>query len=100
MPDLLLLAPTDPIAVALRDIAAGETVTLPDGRAVQAQARVPFGFKLAVRPIAAEEKVAKYRVPIGTATTAIAPGELVHLHNLRSDYIATQQRDNVATERR
>jgi hypothetical protein len=40
-------------------------------------------------PIAAGERVIKVGVPIGTATQAIAPGEHVHSHNLRSDYIAT-----------
>ena len=88
---LLQLAPSDPIAVALRDIEAGESIVMPDGRSLRVAARVPFGFKLAVRPIAAEEKVHKYRVPIGTATVPIAPGEIVHLHNLRSDYIPTQR---------
>lgn len=86
------LAPTDPVAVALRDIAPGEILALPDGSRVEFRTRVPFGFKVAVRAIAAEEKVHKYRVPIGTATAAIAPGEVVHVHNLRSNYIATQQR--------
>ncbi len=89
---LLLLAPTDQIAVAVRDIEPGETITLPDGSAVIARTRVPFGFKVAVRAIGAEEKVFKYCVPIGTATQAIAPGELVHLHNLRSNYIALHER--------
>ncbi len=88
----MLLAPTDPVGVALRDIAAGETIVLADGATIQVQAAVPFGFKIAVRPIAADEKVHKYRVPIGTATAPILPGEIVHLHNLRSDYIATQRR--------
>jgi SAF domain-containing protein len=88
---LLQLAPSDPVAVALRDIEAGETLTLPDGSTVRAVARVPFGFKVAVRAIAAEEKVHKYRVPIGSATAPIAPGEIVHVHNLRSDYIPTQR---------
>lgn len=91
MSALLLLAPADKIAVAVRDIEPGETVPLPDGGEVVAAARVPFGFKMAIRPIAAGEKVLKYGVPIGTASVAIAPGELVHLHNLRSDYIATRR---------
>ena len=91
MSALLLLAPTDQIAVAIRDIEPGETITLPDGRQVSMRSPIPFGFKVAVRAIAAEEKVFKYSVPIGTATAAIAAGELVHLHNLRSDYIATRR---------
>ena len=89
---LLHLAPSDPVAVALRDIEAGEMLALPDGSTVRAPAPVKFGFKVAVRPIAAEEKVHKYRVPIGSATAPIAPGEVVHVHNLRSDYIPTQRR--------
>ena len=88
---LLVLLPTDPIAVAVRDIEAGEVVDLPGGGQVTAHVRVPFGFKIAIRDIAAEEKVYKYGVPIGTASAAIAAGELVHLHNLRSDYIATRR---------
>lgn len=91
-PALLHLSPSDPVAVALRDIEAGEAVTLPDGTELAAPSRIPFGFKVAIRAIAAEEKVHKYRVPIGTATASIAPGEVVHVHNLRSDYIPTQRR--------
>jgi len=89
MDALLLLLPTDQIAVAVRDIEPGETLALPDGSKVTTRARVPFGFKVAVHAIAAGEKVFKYGVPIGTATAAIAPGDVVHLHNLRSDYIAS-----------
>jgi hypothetical protein len=89
---LLHLAPTDQVAVALRDIAAGETLSLGNGEQTIATGPVPFGFKIAVRAIAAGEKVTKYRVPIGSASTAIAVGEMVHVHNLRSDYIPTQRR--------
>ena len=91
MNELLLLAPTDQIAVAVRDIEPGETVAVPNGTQIIARSRVPFGFKIAIRAIATEEKVFKYSVPIGTATVPIGPGELVHLHNLRSDYIATRR---------
>lgn len=91
MNELLVLAPTDPIAVAVRDIEPGETIDLPDGSKIVTRSQVPFGFKVAIRAIAAEEKVLKYNVPIGTATMAIAPGEVVHLNNLRSDYIATRR---------
>jgi hypothetical protein len=89
MRTLLLLARDDQVAVALRDIAPQEAIALPDGRTVVAGTKIPFGFKVAVRPIEAGEKVRKYNVPIGTATRPIAAGEVVHLDNLRSDYIAT-----------
>ena len=88
VPPLLRLAPVDRIAVATRDLAAGETVGV-DGIALCVRQPVPFGFKVALLPIAAGEKVLKYRVPIGSAAADIAPGELVHTHNLRSDYLPT-----------
>jgi hypothetical protein len=88
MTPLLRLAPSDPVAVATRDIEAGEQVRLDDLSIVIA-VDVPLGHKVALRRIAAGERVEKYRVPIGTATADIAPGEIVHTHNLRSNYIPT-----------
>ena len=88
MTPLLRLAETDPIAVATRDIAAGEQVRLGD-LVLAIAAAVPLGHKIALRRIAAGERVEKYGVPIGTATCDIAPGETVHTHNLRSNYIPT-----------
>ncbi len=88
MTPLLRLASTDPVAVAARDIEAGETVTV-DGISLTVPARVALGHKVALRAIVPGELVHKYRVPIGTATAPIAPGEIVHTHNLRSNYIPT-----------
>ena len=51
--------------------------------------RLPLGHKVATRAIAAGEKVVKYGAPIGSAMRAIAQGEHVHTHNLRSDYLPT-----------
>lgn len=92
MTPLLRLAPTDKIAVAARDIATGEAVGV-DGIVLAAASRVPLGHKIALLPIAAGEKVLKLSVPIGSATCDIAPGEIVHTHNLRSDYIPTYMLD-------
>jgi hypothetical protein len=36
--------------------------------------------------------VIKYGAPIGSATRDIAPGEYVHTHNLKSDYLPTLAR--------
>lgn len=47
------------------------------------------GFKIAIRSIAKGEKILKFGAPIGSATTDITAGHIVHLHNLKSDYIAT-----------
>jgi altronate hydrolase len=77
-PATLQLNPSDPVAVALRDIAAGEAV----GQGVKAAEPITRGHKVAIRPIAAGEAVRKFGQIIGNATMAIAPGRRVHVHNL------------------
>ena len=87
MNDCILLHPTDNVAVALRDLQAGQQITLPDGRTLTLHNTIAFGHKVAVLSIAQGEKVLKYGLPIGSATRAIAAGEHVHVQNLKSDYI-------------
>jgi altronate dehydratase small subunit len=45
---------------------------------------IPFGHKVAIVAIRQGETVVKYGASIGRATADIAPGEHVHVHNLRS----------------
>jgi hypothetical protein len=85
---LLLLHADDNVLVARAPIAAGEPVRI-GGTEVTLARAMPIGHKLARRPIAPGEKVRKYGAPIGTATSAIATGEHVHVHNLASDYTAS-----------
>ena len=92
LPPLLLLHPDDNILVARRDIAAGERVEL-DGETFTIPNAVELGHKLARRDIAADARVLKYGAPIGSMKTAVARGEHVHMHNLRSDYIPSTTRD-------
>ncbi len=84
----ILLDPADNVATALRDLNAGEmvtvmlndvtyTVTLRDG--------VSFGHKYALRDVAEGEVLLKYGLPIGRALVDIRAGEWVHVHNCRSD---------------
>jgi altronate dehydratase small subunit len=87
-PRLLRLAPEDNVAAATTTIQAGETVVI-DGRPVRMAQTIPTGHKVAIAPIAAGEKVTKYGAPIGSATSAIQPGEYVHTHNVKSDYLPT-----------
>jgi (2R)-sulfolactate sulfo-lyase subunit alpha len=60
------------------DMETGETL-----QAVAAE-DIPLGHKIALRPLAAGEKVIKYDVPIGKAVGDIAAGRHVHTHNLKS----------------
>jgi altronate dehydratase small subunit len=89
---LLRLSPQDNVSAATVTIAAGETVLI-DGRSVTVDQRILTGHKVAVAPIAAGENVLKYGIPIGSATAAIQPGEYVHTHNLKSDYLPTRTLD-------
>jgi hypothetical protein len=95
LPPLLLLHPDDNILVARRDIAKGERVEM-DGESFVMPVAVELGHKLARRALAPDERVLKYGAPIGSMTVAVARGEHVHLHNLRSDYIPSTSREMAA----
>ncbi|MFT3989316.1 UxaA family hydrolase [Aestuariivirga sp.] len=75
----LLLRAGDDVAIAARDIAAGETIQ-PFG--VTARNAIPFGHKIAVKALGAGSQVHRLGLPIGFATCAVAPGDHVHTHNL------------------
>ena len=87
-PRLLQLAPDDNVSAARTTIEAGDTIQI-DGQTVAVPTTVPTGHKIAVRAIAVGERVFKYGAPIGSATRPIAPGDYVHTHNLKSDYLPT-----------
>lgn len=76
------LRPNDNIAVARRPIPAGTEVQL-DGRSIKLPAAIKMGHKFAVAPIKEGDAVSKYGQVIGFAGRAIAPGEHVHVHNVK-----------------
>ncbi len=92
LPPLLLLHPNDNILVARRDIAAGERVEM-DSETFTMPVAIELGHKLARRALEADTRVLKYGAPIGSMKTAVARGEHVHLHNLRSDYLPSTSRE-------
>jgi len=94
-PRLLQLAPEDNVAAAKTAIPAGESI-LVAGRHVVLGQVIPTGHKVAIARIGAGEKVRKYGAPIGSATRDIEPGEYVHTHNVKSDYLPTYTYDNLA----
>jgi hypothetical protein len=85
---LLRLAPTDNIAVALAVIEPGQMAEC-DGQQLRIRQRVGVGHKVAIQFIQTGAKVLKLGCPIGSATCDIQPGEYVHNHNLKSDYLPT-----------
>lgn len=80
--------PRDSVAVALRDVAAGERIAVRiDGkiREVTALDAVALGHKIATVAIAKGALVLKYGEAIARATSDIAVGQHVHVHNVVSD---------------
>ena len=79
--DLLRLDPRDDVAVALRDLAPGETVTA-GGCDLEVRQAVPFGHKVALADMPAGRRVHKFGWPIGRLAVAVRAGDHVHTHNL------------------
>ena len=71
----------DNVAVAVRDVEAGETVCVADRELVCCDS-MNAGHKIALKPIAKGEMVIKYGFPIGKATEDIEAGDWVHSHNM------------------
>jgi hypothetical protein len=76
----------DNVATALDDLTPGEVDVLgvSAGSTVLAVEPIALGHKIALRPIAAEQPIVKFGVPIGIATVPVTVGAWVHLHNCRS----------------
>ena len=87
-PRLLLLSPGDTVYVLRDQVAAGE-VLMVEGAAVTVFEALGLGHKIARMPVRSGGTVIKYGAPIGRASRDIAPGDHVHLHNLKSDYTPT-----------
>jgi altronate dehydratase small subunit len=81
----LLLSDSDNVATAVEDLAQGTEVPVRLGKQVtwvRVLEGIPYGFKLAVTDISRGASVIKYGEPIGVASSDIAEGQLVHVHNL------------------
>jgi altronate hydrolase len=81
------LSERDNVAVAARPLNEGER--LPDALgAVVVRRRIPLGHKIALRATASGQPIVKYGQIIGFASAEIAPGDWVHVHNVRADAFA------------
>lgn len=85
---LLLLSEDDNIFALRGALEAGDTIMV-EGFEMIIPARIGLGHKIARRAIAPGEQIVKYGAPIGSATAPIAPGDHVHLQNVKSDYTPT-----------
>lgn len=81
----LIMDPSDNVATAMEEIRAGEVVRIPLKRGsltLPALEAIPFGFKIALQDILQGEGIRKYGETIGRASSLIAKGTMVHIHNL------------------
>ena len=85
--NLVVLAPSDNVGVAVRDIEADEVARSIGGQEIVATEPIPLGHKVALQPIGAGATIVRFGVAVGIATTDIGAGSLVHVHNVRSQYL-------------
>jgi predicted RecA/RadA family phage recombinase len=83
----ILINEGDNVGLAIKDLKAGDTVTLKIGNTestVTLREDIKFMHKFALKDIKAGDKIMKYGQVVGGATHDIATGEHVHTHNLKS----------------
>ena len=85
--NIVVLAAADNVGIALRDIETNEAARSAGGSSIAAREAIPLGHKIALADIESGQAIVRFGVPVGIATQAIAPGQLVHIHNVRSRYL-------------
>lgn len=76
---------SDNVAVAIREIAAGERLCGIEGLDLEAVETIPKNHKVALAEVATNGPVRKYGEVIGFAAKPIRPGQWVHTHNLKGE---------------
>jgi hypothetical protein len=89
---LLRIHRDDNVLIVVTPMRPGDREVI-DGREVVFTQDIAIGHKVASRDIKIGDKVYKCGVPIGSAKEMIPAGSHMHLHNLKSDYIATYTLD-------
>ncbi len=81
----IIIHPNDNVATVTEDVDIGENIAAALEKNVQlikAKEKIPYGFKVALTDLAANETIYKYGESIGKASKPISVGQLVHIHNL------------------
>ncbi|MBT5185874.1 MAG: UxaA family hydrolase [Kordiimonadaceae bacterium] len=87
----ILLHPKDNVFVCTTFCKSGEKVSI-SGNDIILDKDITVGHKVAGSTLAAGEKVFKCGAPIGSMIEAVNCGDHVHMHNLKSDYLASHLR--------
>ena len=72
------------VNISARAIAKGAKVEL-SGTTIETLDVIPYGHKMALKPIPKGGTVLKYGLSIGSAMEDIQPGNHVHVHNVESN---------------
>ena len=83
MQDIVKINRNDNVAVALRPVSKGETLSV-EGKKVAIMEDIPQGHKFALKDIESGAEVIKYGFRIGYAKEDIKEGGWVHVHNVRT----------------
>jgi len=86
MSKAIVLSAEDNVATALGETKKGDIVTIKNGEEMKVSITqdIPYGHKFAIRDIKKGERIMKYGEVIGGATSDIARGDHVHVHNIES----------------
>lgn len=85
--NMIVMDAQDNVGIALKPIAARDRASDAAERTIEACEDIPPGHKIALRRIEDGEAIVRLGMPVGIAKAAIAPGCLVHIHNVRSQYL-------------
>lgn len=88
MANYIKINPLDNVIIALKDFSKGEIIDL-EGTPLEILNDVPRGHKIAIAEIAEGKDIVKYGAPIGHATSAILPGDYVHVQNAKTNLSGT-----------
>jgi len=86
---ILIHEVTDDVGVAVMDLKAGDEMAVvslegEDVKTIKLVTDVPLGHKVAMADLPVDKHVMEYGRAIGYVSAAIAAGEHVHTHNIKS----------------
>jgi altronate hydrolase len=84
MKALIKLHATDNVAIAMKNLAAGEVIEI-DNIELHTNEDIVKGHKIALTNISKDEHVMKYGAPIGFALQDIKQGDWVHTHTIKTN---------------
>lgn len=86
-----MLHPGDNVLISIANLSVQAEFEF-EGTYYRLPQAVPIGHKIARHDLVAGEKILRYGVPIGSLFKSVRAGGWVHMHNLKSDYLASHTR--------